>query len=1410
MTESDNVSLKIKPLTENSDYALWKVRLESACVHKNCEEALVECPREMAEEDYKKKQKLASSIMVMALSDPALRIVHSVKHDPVKMIELLDARYASKTAASKITKMSDLITMKFTSLRSDLPMHIDQMRATIEQLKAMSVTIEDSFAVTILVASIEVAALRPATTAIKTLAEDDLKWDTVAERLTEEAKGLKEVRSTEVSLAAVPRDGCQICGKENHPTSKCFLNPMYAHNRLGLDADKQREIEERSVQTARTDRKGKGKKKTKKSGERSAVARPSKKGPDMMLVDSGTSAHMTSRSDRVISKEHCDVDISLGDNSKVHSSHKGIRKVMWHTQEGERTISLSDTLVSKKLAMSMLSVPALVKKNIASLFLPGKALFIDLEDDMKVIGTAAQADDGLFYIADRQEAVPEVPASDTYAIRGMMAIAKEHVQSCDDYETEMDVESGSKDEVTETDEQDQHGQDVCKEDPAKLWHLRLGHAVAVRAVRSHIKKGLLPQPKCPDNTCEYCTRGKYRRKFDGTLTGITKVGRLHVDTKGKVEAESTDGHKYFLTVVEEYSRYTYVCPIRTKGETSDELLRFVKCFEKQSSHVIREVHADGGGEFKRAKRALEDKGVKFTLSTPYSPQSNGLAERAHGVILSSARSCLLQAKLPVSFWSHAIKHVTACKNMLIHSTTGRVPYKDVFDRLSSDLHHVRPFGCRALYQPVAPRLKTFKPRLEQGINLGHTDGGIYKILTTTGIVRTKHVRMFETVFPGTLQTEPDTQDVEDGSESEINIQESSSESDSQTESDNESGGEQPPDRDELLTYTPAKPSSFGETDEDTGNGTDQDEEEPSSGSDNDFDDTVAQSDLDDEEDNNHDDGSASSRGYNLRPRRVVNYSFRAVPVNILDDTPLLKQALKSDDKVKWRTAINEEFETLFGANTFTIVKGPKPGEKVLPTGIVLKLKRDQHGKPARHKARVVVRGNWQQKGSSYVELYVPVACIELVRALLAIAAILGWEVDHVDIKGAFLYAELPEKDRILVRLPNVDGVKLASGQYARLNKSLYGLRQAPKLWYAHLSRVLRSIGMEEAQSTNCLFKTKGSESVFVLVYVDDLLVVGSKTAVTKVKAQLARHFTTTDLGPCCHFLGIAVDRSDNGIFLSQRPFTERIVELAGLTNAKPTPTPLLLSHPLYEKEDPLTDVDEAEMRHVPYRPVLGSLLYLATRTRPDIATAVSMLAKFQEAPAVRHWKAMKHVVRYLKGTPKMGILLPKQGDVPKLQVWSDADWARDQSKRRSRTGAVITINYGPIGWTSKLQTSVATSTAEAEFNALAVTVRDTVWMRSVLDDLGQPQKGPTVVNQDNLGTISWTEEVQGLRNVKHMGIKYHYVRELVSKKRIIVNYTPSKDNRADSLTKVLIGDSFLVHRSLLGVVDKTFDAEEAC
>lgn len=164
--------------------------------------------------------------------------------------------------------------------------------------------------------------------------------------------------------------------------------------------------------------------------------------------------------------------------------------------------------------------------------------------------------------------------------------------------------------------------------------------------------------------------------------------------------------------------------------------------------------------------------------------------------------------------------------------------------------------------------------------------------------------------------------------------------------------------------------------------------------------------------------------------------------------------------------------------------------------------------------------------------------------------------------------------------------------------------------------------------------------------------------VTRVKEDLAKRFTTSDLGKCTHFLGLKVDRKADGMFISQSAYAEKIVETAGMEESKPVSCPLPLSHPLYEDREEPSVEEKTFMRREPYRKILGSLLFLTTRNRPDIMAAVSMLAKFQSDPSVKHWKSLKTVVRYVYVTKEYGEFLPSDKKL-KLSGWSDADWARD-------------------------------------------------------------------------------------------------------------------------------------------------------
>ena len=254
-----------------------------------------------------------------------------------------------------------------------------------------------------------------------------------------------------------------------------------------------------------------------------------------------------------------------------------------------------------------------------------------------------------------------------------MSSESETDSSDDSQMTQSDSSDDSSADESDDSNEDESTIDVTN--AAKLWHQRLGHARSVTTIKALVKNGKLPHISCSKVDCEDFRKGKFRNQFKGSLTQATQVGNLHVDTKGTVEVSSIHGHQHFLTIVEEFSRYKQAYPMKNKGEASQLLLNFVTKFEKQSGHVINRVHADNGSEVSRAFEKLSATGVETTKTTTYTPESNGLVERTHGVLLSMIRSCLIQSKPPQPFWNFALRHVTECLNLVPHSTTGKVPYE---------------------------------------------------------------------------------------------------------------------------------------------------------------------------------------------------------------------------------------------------------------------------------------------------------------------------------------------------------------------------------------------------------------------------------------------------------------------------------------------------------------------------------------------------------------------------------------------------------------------------------------------------------------------------------------------------------------------------------------------------------------
>jgi hypothetical protein len=324
----------------------------------------------------------------------------------------------------------------------------------------------------------------------------------------------------------------------------------------------------------------------------------------------------------------------------------------------------------------------------------------------------------------------------------------------------------------------------------------------------------------------------------------------------------------------------------------------------------------------------------------------------------------------------------------------------------------------------------------------------------------------------------------------------------------------------------------------------------------------------------------------------------------------------------------------------------------------------------------VAKGYVQRAGIDFDKVFAPVARLESVRFILAIAAHYGWTVHHLNVKSAFLNGDLVEEVYV-EQLPGFI-VRGKEGKVYKLHKVLYGLRQAPRAWNAKLDRTLMSLGLRCSTEEHVVYvQGTGGDLLIVGVYVDDLVVVGANQAeVVKFKGEMVRLFNMRDLRPLHYYLGIEVCQSAMGITLCQSTYVGKIIEKVGLSGCNSCNTPMEPRLKLGKASSkPLVD-------KTMYCSIVGSLRYLV-HTRPDIVFAVGYVSRFMEVPTTEHWSAAKHLLRYIARTKTHRCVYRRGKGTLELIGYSDADHARDGDDRKSTSGAVFFLGQSLVSWQSQ-------------------------------------------------------------------------------------------------------------------------------
>lgn len=483
--------------------------------------------------------------------------------------------------------------------------------------------------------------------------------------------------------------------------------------------------------------------------------------------------------------------------------------------------------------------------------------------------------------------------------------------------------------------------------------------------------------------------------------------------------------------------------------------------------------------------------------------------------------------------------------------------------------------------------------------------------------------------------------------------------------------------------------------------------------------------------------------------------------------------------------MKDEMQALRENNTWELVTRPDK-KKVLTNKWVFKIKRDENGYITRYKARLVARGHEQKYGLDYDEVYTPVARYEVIRMLFALAVEDEMHLHQMDVVTAYIQGDLEEE--VYMEQPTMCSEKYESDKVCKLKRPIYGLKQSGRAWYKRLNKFLLCIGFKNNEVNPCVYVCENQDiRTVIVIYVDDLLIAcANKNNLLTIKRQLSAEFKMKDMGPVKHILGISVERDGpvGTITIMQKQYINDVISRFNMKDANSVSTPLEVGIKLTKEMEPKTETEKENMKDKPYRELVGSLVYLANSTRPDIAYASSELSRYCANPGSQHWKAAKRVIRYLKGTSDYKIVYEKSKQ--ELYAYVDADWAGDLNDRRSCSGNVIMFANGPISWKSKKQKSVALSTMEAEYMALSEVVKELLYLKRLLEHMRMTiSEGPSIIFCDNQSAIQLTKNNVYHSRSKHIDIRYHFSREAYERDEISLKYERSESMAADVLTKAL-------------------------
>ena len=501
------------------------------------------------------------------------------------------------------------------------------------------------------------------------------------------------------------------------------------------------------------------------------------------------------------------------------------------------------------------------------------------------------------------------------------------------------------------------------------------------------------------------------------------------------------------------------------------------------------------------------------------------------------------------------------------------------------------------------------------------------------------------------------------------------------------------------------------------------------------------------------------------------------------DNPTVNQAKRRSDWPRFKAAVEQEYQQMLEEHVYDLltdaeIQALPPDTHVIGSMMNLTVKRSEiTGAIDKYKGRLVALGN-QQRQDQFDDVRSPTARSSTSKLLISIQAKLGSKSRVIDVKGAYLKASINEERNIYIRLPN--------GRIAKLNKYLYGLKQAGYQWSQALARTLVAAGYIQSTADPCVFSKWNDEDYIIMsTHVDDFYVISNDTKyIDTLQETLTTAFgtVTTKSDNIIGYLGMAIETKPNGqVKVNQRPYFDKILARVGMTDCKPARTPYSETQSKQTSDNESIDKNE-------YLEHIGMLNYPAVLTRPDLLYALSRLAQKCSNPTKGDMRRVTRVFRYINGTKDLGLTFQPGDAKITLYGYVDASY-HSYPNAASQYGYSFSLHaknkskdatfYARSG---KMKL-VTLSSTEAEYVAAAEIATETIFLRNLLKDIGFPQRHPTVIYEDNKSCIQMIHGAGNHQRTKHINAKYHFTRQQVKKGTIRIKYKNTLNMLADIFTK---------------------------